>query len=56
MTLYDRKNEFNNNNMSLCESKCEFRGYNSTTSKAICFCHIKNNMTYSLMMLTKMTC
>ena len=47
MTLYDRKNEFNNNNMSLCESKCEFRGYNSTTSKAICFCQIKNNMTYS---------
>ena len=47
MTLYDRKNEFNNNNMSLCESKCIYKGYNSTTSKAICDCHIKNNITYS---------
>ena len=47
VTLYDRKNEFNNNNMSLCESKCIFKGYNSTSSKAICDCHIKKNMTYS---------
>ena len=47
MTLFDRKKEYNENNMSLCESKCIFQGYNSTTSKAICNCHIKNNMTYS---------
>ena len=47
MTLYDRKNEFNNNNMSLCESNCIFIGYNSTSSKAICICHIKNDMKYS---------
>ena len=47
VTLFDRKNEFNNNNLSLCESKCEFKGYNSSSSKAICVCHIKNNITYS---------
>ena len=33
--------------MSLCESNCVFKGYNSSTSKAICDCHIKNDMTYS---------
>ena len=47
MTLYDRKNEFNNNNLSLCESKCTYKGYNSSSSKAICDCYIKSNMTYS---------
>ena len=47
MTIYDRKNEFNNNNLSLCESQCAFIRYNSSSAKAICDCHIKNNMTYS---------
>ena len=47
MTLFERKNEFNNNNMSLCEAKCTFIGYNSSNSKAMCNCHIKNNVTYS---------
>ena len=36
MTLYDRKNDYNNKNLSLCESGCQFLGYNATTSKAIC--------------------
>ena len=27
LVLYDRKNEFNKNNMSLCESLCTFKGY-----------------------------
>ena len=26
VTLYDRKNEFNKNNLSLCEVNCEFKG------------------------------
>ena len=47
MTLYERKNEFNSQNMSLCESKCLFKGYNSSTSRAICDCNIKNDMTFS---------
>ena len=47
MTLYERKNQYNNNNMSLCESSCVYKGYNSTTSKAICDCNIKNDLDYS---------
>ena len=47
ITLFDRKNEYNNNNMSLCESSCTYKGYNSTNSKAICDCNIKTDMTYS---------
>ena len=47
MTLYERKNNFNNKNYSLCESNCKFIDYNKTTSKAICDCKIKNDMSYS---------
>ena len=43
MTLYDRKNEFNNNNLSLCSKDCEFKEYNSSTKKVICECEIKND-------------
>ena len=44
MTLYDRKNEFNNNNLSLCESNCQFLGYNDLTAKAICDCKVKKDV------------
>ena len=47
MTLYDRKNEYNINNLSLCESNCIFKGYNASASKAICDCQIKNEVVYS---------
>ena len=47
MTLFEKKNYYNNNNMSLCESNCAYKGYNSTTSKALCDCNIKNDITYS---------
>ena len=40
--IKDRKNEFINNNMSLCENNCEFKGYDSENKKAICKCKIKN--------------
>jgi hypothetical protein len=43
MTLYDRKNEFNNNNLSLCSKECEFKEYNSSTKKVICECEIKDD-------------
>ena len=33
--------------MSLCEATCVFIGYNSSTSKAMCDCQIKSDMTYS---------
>ena len=44
ITLKDRKKEFNNNNMSLCESNCEYKGYNSTIKKAECNCEVKNKI------------
>ena len=45
--LNDRKNEFINNNLTLCENNCEFSGYNSETKQAICECEIKNEINLS---------
>ena len=39
--LSDRRNEYIDNNMSLCENNCEYGGYNSSTKKAICKCEVK---------------
>ena len=41
INLQDRKNEFIDNNMSLCEENCKFINYNYTTKKAKCSCDIK---------------
>ena len=41
MTIYDRKNDFNENHLSLCESNCTYKGYNSSTLKAECQCLTK---------------
>ena len=41
IVLNDRQNEFNKNNMSLCENSCEFAGYEKETKKAICECEIR---------------
>ena len=41
ISLNDRKNEFNNNNMSLCESNCDYKGYNSEKKKVKCDCDVK---------------
>ena len=41
--LNDRQNEFNNNNMSICEKYCKIKEYSSTTKKVICECEIKYN-------------
>ena len=38
----DRQNEFNENNMSLCENGCTFTGYETDTKTAQCECGIKN--------------
>ena len=45
ITLSDRKNEFINNNMTLCEENCELIDYNYTNKKAKCSCDIKINIT-----------
>ena len=48
MTLYDRKNEYNDNNLSLCEANCEFKGYsyNYLKLKVECECKIKKEMNF----------
>ena len=39
--LSDRKNEYINKNLSLCENDCTFIGYDSSTKKAKCECKVK---------------
>ena len=41
ISLKDRRNEFVNNNMSLCEENCELIEYNNINEKAKCSCDIK---------------
>ena len=40
ITLSDRRDEYINNNMAICEDSCDFIDYNSNTGKAICSCPI----------------
>jgi len=42
MTMYDRKNDYNENHLSLCEANCTFKGYNSSTSKVECECKTRS--------------
>ena len=44
ITLNDRKNEFINNNMTLCEEDCDLIDYNKITEKVKCSCKIKLNL------------
>ena len=39
LIIFDRRHEFNINNMSLCESNCKFKGY--INHQIICECQIK---------------
>ena len=41
IVLNDRKNEFINNNMSLCEANCEYKGYDFDSKKSLCECEVK---------------
>ena len=43
ISLNDRRNQFKENNMSLCEENCYLVEYNYTTKKAKCSCLIKIN-------------
>ena len=40
--INDRQDEYNNNNLSICENNCTFKGYESETKKSICECGIKS--------------
>ena len=44
ISLKDRKNEYVNNNMTLCEENCELIEYNYNKEKAKCSCDIKSNI------------
>ena len=46
MTIYDRKNDYNEKNMSLCQINCNFKGYNNKTKKANCECNAKNKLPF----------
>ena len=42
--ISDRKKEFGNNNMSLCEINCNYDGYSMEDKQSICNCQAKNNI------------
>ena len=42
--LSDRRQEFTDKNLSLCENKCNFTGYNEEIKQSSCACIIKNKM------------
>ena len=42
--LSDRKKEFNDNNLSLCQNHCEYIEYNKDSKQSSCECGIKNKM------------
>ena len=44
ISLSDRKEEYINNNMTLCEEDCTFIKYDFTNNKSICSCEIKINV------------
>ena len=44
ISLNDRRNEFVNNNLTICEEKCNLIEYNFTIEKAKCSCDIKTSI------------
>ena len=42
--LNDRKQEFIDNNLSLCENNCNYTGYNKDNKQSLCDCYIKNKI------------
>ena len=42
--LNNRREEFNNKNMSLCEANCEYLGYNKEIKNSKCECDVKNEI------------
>ena len=42
--LNDRKEEFNNNNLSLCQKNCNYTGYVEENKQSSCDCFVKNKI------------
>ena len=49
ITIYDRRNEFIKNNMSLCEDNCELIDYDYNNNKAKCSCKVKKFLSNSIL-------
>ena len=45
ISLSDRKNNFVNNNLTICEEDFNFNGYNYKTGKTSCSCKVQTNQT-----------
>ena len=41
LTMYDRKNNYNEKYLPLCEKNCEYKGYNSGNKRVECECKTK---------------
>ena len=46
MTLFQRKNEYNKNNMSLCPINCNYINYSTEKKQVLCQCKIIGNSSY----------
>ena len=44
ISLKDRKEDYIDNNMGICEDGCDFISYNYETQKAVCSCNIKTEI------------
>ena len=44
ITLKDRKNEFINQDLSLCEENCTYEGYDQKSKRALCQCNVKSKL------------
>ena len=44
MVLSDRKKEYSNNNLALCEGNCNYIGYNKDYKQSSCNCSVKNEI------------
>jgi hypothetical protein len=44
ITLYDRKNEYINNNLHLCTINCTYIGYNKENKTVSCLCQIRSGI------------
>ena len=42
--LSDRKQEFSDNKLSLCENNCNYTGYDGDSKQSSCDCNVKNKM------------
>ena len=42
LIINDRQDEYNNNNLSICENNCTFKNYDTDNKKSICECEIQS--------------